>query len=464
MIDLIIVALYMVCVLGIGIFSGFKVKDLKDYSISKKEFTTFIMVAAIFASLVGGGSTMGVSEKVFSTGVIFLLACVCFVVRDLIIAFMIVPKFDTYKNCLTVGDIMAIHYGKPGKICVGIAGALQGSIFLSMQLAAIGHLMNYFLGMPYWLGSVLGVGIVIIYSSFGGIKAVTITDIIQFSVLIVAIPITFTVGLDMVGGFYGLFTSVPIEKLSFTPTTTGDIRLYSLLLVFVLPYMEPALVQRLLMCKDTSQARSALIIAALGRLPYYLMVALLGLVALVLEPTLKPDLAFPYLVNQILPVGIKGLVISGVLAVVMSTADSFLHVAGLLLTHDVIKPIMGKKIDDKWELRLARFVTAVIGGIGLLAALSNSNLIELNILAYVFWLPAIFLPLVAGIMGFGGSVRAFLWSSAVGICTYLLWNRYAFLSTSIDSLLPAVIANATAFLAFVTYEKKNLPSLAMPTA
>jgi Na+/proline symporter/signal transduction histidine kinase len=455
MIDFLIVAFYMISILGVGIISGLKVKDLQDYSISKVPFSPFVLMAAIFATLVGGGSTMGVSEKVFSTGLVFLLACAGFVLRDLIIAFFIVPKFDKFKGCLTVGDIMAIYYGKVGRISVGIAGTLQSSTYLSMQLAAIGHLLYYFLAIPYWFGIFIGVGIVVVYSSFGGIRSVTITDVIQFSVLIVAIPVTFTIGLDMVGGFYGVLNSVPKEKLSFIPSTDDEVRFYSLVFVFILPYMNPALVQRLLMGRTIAQVRGALIIAALGRLPYYAMVGILGLVAFILEPTLKADMAFPYLVNTVLPIGVKGFVISGLMAVIMSTADSYLHVAGLLLTHDVIKPIMGDRLSEKQEFKLARYVTLIIGSIALVAAMSNTNIIELNILAVVFWLPAIFVPLVSGILGVCGSIKAFLWSGILGIVTYLVWKYLIYELMLVDSLLPAVLVNAATFFTIVYFEKKS---------
>ncbi len=177
-------------------------------------------MAAIFATLVGGGATMGVSEKVFSTGVVFLVLCSCFIIRDIITSFVIVPRFDQFEDCLSIGDIMGKYYGKIGKVFVGIAGTLQASVFLSMQIAASGHLLNYFMGLPYALGVLIGMGVVVVYSSFGGIRSVTITDVIQFSVLIVAIPVTFTIGVDMVGGFPGLINSVPAEKLSLFPKVT----------------------------------------------------------------------------------------------------------------------------------------------------------------------------------------------------------------------------------------------------
>ena len=458
MIDFLIVAAYMVSVLGIGIISGLKVRDLKDYSISSAPFSPFVLMAAIFATLVGGGSTMGVSEKVFSSGLVFLLACAGFVVRDLIIAFLLVPKFDKFKGCLTIGDIMAVYYGKVGKIAVGLAGTLQCSVYLSMQLAAIGHLLGYFLGFPYWVGILVGVGIVVIYSSFGGIKAVTITDVVQFSVLVVAIPVTFSIGLDVVGGFYGVFNSVPKELLSLHPVSGDEVRFYSLVLVFTLPYMNPALVQRLLMGRNTQEVRAALVVSALGRIPYYFMVGVLGLIAYVLNPSLMPDMAFPYIVNEVLPVGVKGLAISGVMAVIMSTADSYLHVAGLLLTHDVIKPLMGERLGDQQEFRVARLVTAVIGTIALAAAMNNTNIIELNVLAYAFWLPAIFLPLVSAVLGVCGSVKSFVWSGFFGIFTYLIWKFFLYDITLVDSLLPAVVANASVFFTMYGLRQYRKPT------
>jgi SSS family solute:Na+ symporter len=456
MVDFLIVAVYMISVLLIGIISGLKVKDFSEYSVSKGSYSTFVMVAAIFATLVGGGSTMGISEKVFATGLVFLLSVMGFVVRDILKATFIIPHFDQFDNCLTVGDIMERFYGRVGKVCVGIAGCLQSSIFLGMQIAAIGHLLDYFLNIPYSVGVLIGMGIVVIYSAFGGIKAVTLTDVIQFSVLIVAIPITFTIGLEMVGGIYGVINSVPTEKLSLWPKSGEQIRFYSLFIVFCLPYMNPAMVQRILMGRNAKQAQAALFISALGRIPYYIMVGLLGLVAFIIEPTLKADMAFPFLVNHILPVGIKGFVISGVMAVIMSTADSFLHVAGILLTHDVIAPLRKKPLSSKQELFVARSITFVIGVVAVIGAMTNSNLIELNILAYAFWLPAISVPLIFAILGFQGSMRGFVTAGIAGIGTYLIWKFFLYESTNIDSLLPSVIVNATVFFSFYFYEKKVL--------
>ena len=174
---------------------------------------------------------------------------------------------------------------------------------------------------------------------------------------------------------------------------------------------------------------------------------------MVLEPTLQAELAFPYLVNHILPVGVKGLVIAGLLAVLMSTADSYLHVAGLLFSHDVIKPLRKKPMSDQAELKLARIVTVIIGSASIIAAMLTTSLIELNILAYVFWMPAICVPLLSAVMGRPGSVFSLLWSGACGISAFLIWHFNFYQSTHIDSLLPALIVSALVF--FMLYFLEN---------
>lgn len=461
MIDIAIVAIYMIGILIIGLVSGLKIKDFQEYSRSKNSFPLLVMVAAIFATMVGGGSTMGVSQKVFSTGSVFFLLCICSCLRDLLAAFFLVPKFGQFDKCLSTGDIMEMFYGRPGKILVGIAGLLHGTIVVSMQVAAMGHLMNYFLHIPYSLAVVIGMGVVALYSSFGGIRAVTITDVVQFAVMIIAIPVTFTMGMEMVGGFSGLIAALPSEKLHLLPNSADAIRIYSLMLVFAMPYLDATLVQRLLMGRNVGQVKRAMIITSCGRLPYYIMVGLLGLVAFVLEPSLQADLALPYLVNTILPEGIKGFVIVGLLAVIMSTADSDLHVNGLLLTHDLIKPLSKKPLTDQQELFIARSLTALLGCLSVIGALYNNNIIELFILAQICWMPVITIPLIAGIFGVRASVRVLFTSAACGIGTYLFWEFLLYESTHVDSSLPAVIASALTFYAMYALER-SLPVRARP--
>lgn len=456
MLDIIIVAIYLIAVLLAGIKSGLKIKTLRDYSVGYKTFPTMVVTAAVFATLVGGGDLVGVSEKVFSSGLVVIFGFLGFIARDLLTAWFIIPRFTDYHDCLTAGDVMGKFYGKSGKILVGVAGVLQNAIFLGVQVGALGYVTEYFFGVPQWIGMVISALVVVLYSSIGGIYSVTITDVMQFGVLVAAMPILFSIGVERVGGLSGILQAIPAEKLSIIPRNGDDIRFYSLFFVFAIPYLGPVLLQRMLMSRDFRQARSAFMISATLRFPFYFMIGTLGFVALILKPDLQSNFAFPYLVNTILPVGVKGFVVAGVLAVIMSTADSVLHVSGIMFVHDIISPIFGEKITKNRELILSQVFTALIGLLSIVAALTIKSLIEISVLGFACWLPVISVPLIAGILGIRASKRALFISGFFGLLAFFVWRFNFFAVTHIDSVLPGFVMSAIVFFLVHGIEVKLL--------
>lgn len=455
MVDIVIAAFYMVGALVPSFLQRLRVRGMRDHSLAKNTHPTFIIVATILATLIGGGATIGVSEKIFTTGLVVLLACFALVVRDLLTALFIVPRLERYEGCSTIGDIMGMYYGKFGQLVVGLASLFQVGVFLSIQVTALSHLLDYFLDIPYTLGVAIGICVVALYSFLGGKKTFATINAFQFGILVIAIPITFTIGVEMVGGFYGLINSVPAEKLSLVPKTGEQIRFYSLLFVLMLPNIGPPFFSRFLLLKDTLHLKKALIISALACIPYFIMVAILGLVALVLEPNLQPDMAFLYLVANILPMGIKGLVIAGILIMILSTADSLVHGTSLVLRHDVLGTFVKDRDKVHDSYKIAPWALLVICVIAASASLYSSNIIELSILAYAFWLPGIAVPLVACILGACASINTFLLSALCGWAAFFGWRIYFYPLTHIDSLLPATLLSASVYFFSYIFEKKK---------
>lgn len=455
MVDVVVAAFYMVGLVVPGLMLRFNVKSMNKHSVAKNTSPTFIIVASIIATLIGGGATIGISEKIFTTGLVVLVTCLGFVVRDILTALIIVPRLEPYQGCTTVGDIMGMHYGRFGQVLAGIATVMHAGIFLGIQVVALSHLLNYFLAIPYTLGIIIGIGTVALYSFLKGKKKHGRINIFQFGILVIAIPITFTIGVEMVGGFYGLINSLPIEKLSLVPQTAEQIRFYSLLFVFILPSFTPGLMSSFLLSKDSLHTKKALIISAFAYIPYFIMVAVLGLVALVLEPSLQPDMAFLYLVNTVLPIGIKGLVVAGMLVMIISTADSLLHAASFALSHDILGPIANQRTDETNHLRIIPWSIVITGSIAFVAALYTTNIIELSILAYACWLPGMAVPIVASILGAHASMHTFVFSALCGWGAFLGWRIYFYSLTHIDSLLPALLLSASVYFVLYIFEKKK---------
>lgn len=120
MIDNIITAVYLFIVLLIGIMAGKKVKNLEDFSVAGRSFSYMVIFATLSASFIGGGFSIGNAEKVFLFGLVNIFALWGFSLKEILVAQFIAPKIKKYKNPISLGDIIAHHYGTGAKVITGV--------------------------------------------------------------------------------------------------------------------------------------------------------------------------------------------------------------------------------------------------------------------------------------------------------------------------------------------------------
>jgi solute:Na+ symporter, SSS family len=456
-IDITIVAIYLVITLIVGIWKGRNIKSMQEYAVADRNYPVPILVATIAATWYGGDSAIGTAEEAYSLGVIVIALAMLNSLPKLFIGSYIVPKMSIFKNAISAGDIMENLYGKYAKLITGIAGLGLSMGYIGAQVAALGYVLNSFFGIDPLIGIYVSAGVVIVYSAFGGIKSVTATDVIQFAAIVVVIPQMAVIALNKVGGFEELISRLEPSKLTFFPANTDSFDLIFALLVYSTPFLNPAMLQRVLLAKNVKDMAKSFKISAIIDVIFYFMVGLIGLCALALNSGLEASEAYFYIINETLPVGIKGLAIVGLLAVIMSTADSYLNVASISLVHDIITPF-NENISDKTLLSLSKWISVLIGLGGIWMATSHSSIVYIVHSALDFWGPIVVAPLILGILGFRASSRTFFVSGAISITTYFLLKSittsspYGF-STA---LLPSMIVNAAVFISlYYFFDKKN---------
>tara|TARA_A100000171_G_scaffold38325_1_gene37621 strand:+ start:1968 stop:3365 length:1398 start_codon:yes stop_codon:yes gene_type:complete len=454
-IDLGIIVGYLVVTLFVGLYQSRKIKSMKDYAIADRDYSTGILLSTITATFIGGGNTIGIAEKIFSEGLIYVFICLAFPINALIMSFTAARRIHYFQDCYSAGDIMEKNYGKAGKIITGLSGTFLSIGYVGAQVGSIGYLLSYFLPISYEWGVWMGTGLIVLYTTSGGIRSVTMTDVIQFSALIMMLPIICSFGLEHFGGYEGLFNHVPPEKIDLRPAVIDYPHYIALFLVFCIPFLDPAVVQRMLMAKDVAQIRNSLNLTALIEAPFYITIGLIAFIALAIAPDINPNNIFPYLMDHILPVGFKGLVVTGLLAVIMSTADSYLNVAGVTFVHDFIKPLVPSKI-DRYELIMTKVTTFIIGISAIIAALKIQSIIELILGFLNVWGPVIVIPLFATLFGIKANIRIFITSICAGLLTFILW-QYLDLEKEIGfgSLVPSMLANGLTFFTFLLYHERK---------
>jgi len=448
--DKIIVILYLLIILVVGLLAGRKVKNLSQFSVAGRSFSSLVIFATLSASFIGGGFSMGNAEKVFLFGIVNIFALWGFSLKEILVAKFIAPYMDNYKTAISVGDIMNKHYGKTSKVITGIFSVIVCAGILGAQIGSIGYIFNVFLNIPQIYGIIIGFGIVFIYSTVGGMRSVVYTDIIQFVVLSIGIPLTLIFGLIKVGGFSEIRAAVPATHFTFLGGYKTITVFVSLFLTFLLgETLVPPYVQRLFLAKDINHIRKGTLWSGIFSIPFFAVTGLIGLVALTLNPGLDPNLALPYVIKEVLPIGLCGIVVAGIISIVMSSADSFLNAASVSFIHDIITPLKRKKMTVKTEMMSVRFINILVGVISVIFAIKIKSILDILIYAYNFWSPIILVPLVSAILGFKVKFSYFIAGSIAGVIGVVIWNIIMKNPFGINGLIIGIISNATIFYGFL---------------
>lgn len=443
-----IVLLYLLLVLGIGIWTGRNIKNLSDYAVAGRSFGAMVIFFTLAASFIGGGFSMGNAERVFVVGIANVVALWGFSFKELWVARYVAPKMGKYADAISVGDIMAHHYGTIAKVFSGLFGFIVCAGILGAQIGATGYIVNVFLGIDRVWGIVVGCGIVITYATLGGMRAVVWTDVVQFLVLAIGIPLALIYGVMEAGGISAIIEAVPADHFRLPSEPLALVALASLFLTFVLgETLVPPYLQRLLIGKDPDHIARGTLYSGLFSIPFFAITGMIGLVALTLNPDLNPNLAMPYVIQQSMPPILQGLVVAAVLAIIMSSADSFLNAASICFMNDVLKPLTPATESPAMNLRLARLVTLIVGVLAVVFALSIESVLDILIYSYNFWAPLILVPLVAAIMGYRATPMRFVYGAGAGVFGVLLWSYILDKPFGVDGLIIGVLANAITFFA-----------------
>ncbi len=446
MIDIIVVGIYLAVILAIGLWAGRQQKDLADYAVVGRSYGSLIIFATMSASFIGGGFSTGNAQKVFLFGIANIVGLWGFSLKEILVARFVAPKMDRFPDAISVGDIMATAYGKVGRVITGLCALFLCTGIVGAQVGAMGIVFNVFYGINRDWGIGLGCGIVILYTTFGGMRAVVATDIVQFVILAVGMPLVLIFGISYVGGIDALIAAIPADRIQIPGAHYQWLGLIALILVFMFgETLVPPYVQRLCIGKTAATAARGTLLSGLFSIPFFAITGLIGLVALAIDPTLNSNLAMPDVVVTVMPPVLKGLVIAAVISIVMSSADSFLNSASIAFINDILAPLRARPLPPRQSLRLAMIVTFAVGALSVFFALTIESILDILIYAYTYWAPVVLVPLVATVYGFRKGVAGFVAGALTGLFAALIWDDVLHQPGQIAGLVVGVFANFVVF-------------------
>ena len=441
MIDFFIVLACLLLTLLIGMRSGRSLRSTQVFSVAHRSYPTSVLVASLSASIIGGHAIFGTVQNAYNQGFSYLLVVFAIALNIFLFGRFVFAKMAHLKNATSLGEMMAHYYGREGQVMAGIMALIVALGVVTIQVGIIGHLFSSFFHVPFLVGVVIGCGTFILYSSLGGIRSVISTDLFQFALIIIGIPLIFNVALARMGGMVSIFQSLP-EAYGEISSPKG--LWVDFLLLFLSPLLtsfEPVFMQRFLLAKDVRQATQVSKITALTLVPFFLVVFFIGLMALIVLPGWDPNHLLPDMITLYLPESLRGLALAGFLAAFMSTADSNLHVSTVSLVRDILEPLLGKKSFLFTHIRVTQILNFALGLFVVWVALYCHILSTILFKAFSLWTPVVLVPFIFALFSRPLPQTMFRVTVFLGLAIIPLWNMTLQELTGIDGRLPALLIN-----------------------
>jgi SSS family solute:Na+ symporter len=405
-IDVSIVVVYLVLCLVIGLYKSTKIKTIKEYAVGNRNFSTFVIISTIFATFVSAGATVGATEAIYRNGLVYALALFCLPLNWLIVRNVYAKNIHLFKDCISISEIMASLYGNLGHNITNVIIVTKSIGFLSIQVTAIGYLFNYFFDFSYVQGVFIGVSILTLYSALGGVRAVALTDVFQFLIFFIALPLACGIAYFKFGGYSKVILSISDVGNNVFDNHNSVLLFLSYSFWVILPAMGAPYAQRLLMAKNNKQILNSYNVLIIAAIFLVMILFFLGMFIRSNYLNIEPKLGLYSFIGNLPPIFI-GIMVAGMLAVIMSTADSWLNALSVVISHDVIKKSF-PKINSKQEVIIARIVTFLSAGAAVFISLKSKEIFKLIIFLDNFYYPLLFIPYTAGFLRFKTNHISFL--------------------------------------------------------
>lgn len=390
-IDWTIIGFYFFILLSIVFYASRNQKTSTDYFLAGRNVGFFAIGASIFASNIGSEHIVGLAGQGASTG----LAMAHYELHAWIVvllAWVFVP-FYYQSKVFTMPEFLEKRFGKEPRWILSIVSLIayvltKVSVTVYAGALVFETLLPDTFGSPenaFWIGAISTVTLTGIYTVAGGLRAVLFTDSLQAIILIVgSFAITYF-GLEKLGGFdeLQLFASQNVAQYAlWRPLSDPDFPWLGILIASPIVGIwywctDQYIVQRTLAAKDLKSARRGALWGAFLKVWPVLIFLIPGLIGAALfekglliistgdNGKILGDHVFPAMVATLLPEGLRGLVVAGILAALMSSLSSLFNSTATLFTFDVYKKLR-PFASDKRLIQVGRIATLIVVILGLL--------------------------------------------------------------------------------------------------
>ncbi len=386
-IPLIIVGAYLIGMLVVGFIVGkLKIKDSKDYMLAGRRMGLFMVAFSLSANNIGGGSTTGLAQKAFGSWGMSAIWYVLAASIAMIPLAYFAPRIRK-AMAVTIPEVVGRRFGKVSSTFTAVLSILSLFCLTSSQIAASGTVVATLTGIPMNVALLIAGIVVILYTTFGGMIADQISDLVQFVIILVGLAIATPFVVNGCGGWDAISAALPPAQLSFTKI--GWITIIGYIFNYFCTFLAgPEMVSRFETAKDEKTARNASWLSAILMASMSIFPTLLGLAALAVKDTL-PNLAadgsnaMMAVTSAHAPAVIVGLISAAIICATMSSADSNLLCMSTMVVNDLYLGLGGKKeLSEKKLVLITRCCNVVAAIIAMLISMLGVPITTMNTFAF----------------------------------------------------------------------------------
>jgi SSS family solute:Na+ symporter len=439
-VDYLILAIYFVTVLGVGFAARRAITSSADFFLSGRSMPAWVTGLAFISANLGALEIVGMAANGAQYGLMTLHYYWIGAVPAMVFLGIVMMPFYYGSKVRSVPEFLRLRFNRPTHLFNAASFAVAQVLIAGVNLYALALILQALLGWQLWTSIVVGAVIVLAYIVLGGLSAAIYNEVLQFFVIIAGLlPITI-IGLVKVGGVDGLFEKVRQSPLgeaglhtwSNTGGTDNPLGASWIGIVFGLGFVLSfgywttnfAEVQRALSAKDMSAARRTPIIGAFPKLLIPAVTVIPGLIALVTvqglgaeEGDLTYNNAIPLLMRDLLPNGVLGVAVTGLVASFMAGMAANVSGFNTVFTYDIWQAYIRKDRDDAYYVRVGRIATVggIVVGIGtaFIAAGFDNIMNYIQALFSLFNAP-LFATFIVGMFWKRMSAWAGFWSLLLG--------------------------------------------------
>jgi SSS family solute:Na+ symporter len=438
--DYTILGIYFVVVLGIGFAARRSVKTSLDFFLSGRSLPAWITGLAFISANLAATEILGMAANSAQYGVYTVHWYWIGAIPAMVFLGLVMMPFYYSSKVRSVPEMLLLRFDKWAHLLSSALFAFAAILISGVNLYALAIVVEALLGWPQWVAIVVAGAFVLAYITLGGLSSAIYNEVLQFFVILAALIPIVVLGLKKVGGWGGLTDKLTAQHGADFTTAWGGTGIGSdnplganwltivLGLGFVLSFgywtTNFAEVQRALSAKNLSAAQRTPLIAAYPKIFIVFLVMIPGLTAAALIPGFgTPESgyqyndAIPYLMEQLLPNGVLGIAVTGLLAAFMAGMAANVSSFNTVFTNDIWARYVEKGREDAYYVRFGRLITVigVVASVGTaFLASSFSNIMSYLQTLFSFFNVPMFVVFVVGMFWKRASAKSGFWGLLAG--------------------------------------------------